>query len=71
MRKVLFRSPGGSSFDKPGFFHGLGQTLVNTNGQYFAVTVAFVETEELRLIKVDIEDLKFVEPMTTDNHSID
>jgi len=59
MRKVLFRSPGSASFDKPGFFHGLGQTLVNTNGQYFAVTVAIVETTEGRLIKVDVEDLKF------------
>jgi len=62
MRKVLYRSPGGASFDKPGFFHALGNDLVKINGQYFAVTVAVVETEERRLIKVDIEDLKFVEP---------
>lgn len=61
MRKVLFRSPGGA-FDKTGFFHGLGNDLVKINGQYFAVTVAIVETEEGKIIKVDVEDLKFVDP---------
>lgn len=59
MRKVLYRSPGGSSFDKTGFFHGMGNDLVNIKGQYFTVTVAIVETEEGRLIKLDVEDLKF------------
>ncbi len=61
MRKVLFKSPGSQSFDKTGFFHLLGNELVKVNGGYHSVTVAFVETSDGIIVKVDPQDLKFVE----------